>query len=159
MNFEHFKGLRDAAIARCTQDGGQYPAPEAVPPLLLALVGDAVFSLYVRTRLLPASTQVRVVHTLAARMVSAVMQARALTMLQDEDYFTDEEQGVLRRGRNAKSLAPKSASVQEYRLSTAWEALAGYLLLSARYERLQDYLERSFTCIAAAMQEQATEKS
>jgi len=154
MKFEHFKILRDQALAACTEDGKKYPLPQEVPTLLLALIGDAVYSLYVRTRLLPASTQVRVVHTLAARMVSAVMQAKATDELLAEKYFTDEEESILRRGRNTKSIAPKSASVREYRQSTAFEALMGFLLLAERYDRLENFAARSFEIIAAIMREE-----
>ena len=55
-------------------------------------------------------------------------------------------------GRNTKSIVPKSASVHEYRMGTAFEALLGWLFLSDREERLEEILERSFVIISEAMQ-------
>jgi ribonuclease-3 family protein len=46
---------------------------------------------------------------------------------------------------------PKSATVSEYRAATAFEALCGWLLLTDRDERLQEYMEQSFRIISEAM--------
>ena len=48
------------------------------------------------------------------------------------------------RGRNAKSHAPRSASVAQYHSSTGFEALLGYLYLMERNERLYELAEESF---------------
>ena len=103
--------------------------PRQVHPVELAYIGDAVFSLYVRRRLLPVSSHVQVLHDLAARMVSAVMQAKAMDALE----------------------VPKSASVREYRQGTAFEALMGYLYLMDQKERLHELMDRSFVLIQQAM--------
>lgn len=115
----------------------------------LAYIGDAVFSLYVRRRLLPVSSHVQVLHDLAARMVSAVMQAKAMDALEGE--LTEDESQIARRGRNTKSTVPKSASVREYRQGTAFEALMGYLYLMDQKERLHELMDRSFVLIQQAM--------
>ena len=59
---------------------------------------------------------------------------------------------MARRGRNTKASVPKSASVKEYRQSTALEALFGYLLLSGQEERLEQLAEQSFAIAFAALQ-------
>ena len=123
--------------------------PKQVHPVELAYIGDAVFSLYVRRRLLPVSSHVQVLHDLAARMVSAVMQAKAMDALEGE--LTEEESQIARRGRNTKSTVPKSASVREYRQGTAFEALMGYLYLMDQKERLHELMDRSFVLIQKAM--------
>jgi ribonuclease-3 family protein len=52
------------------------------------------------------------------------------------------------RGRNAKSgTVPKNTDVQTYRYSTAFEALIGYLFLEGRLERLEELVEKAFSCI------------
>ena len=116
VRFETYKKMRDHALAVC--DG---PLPDVDPhlinPIELAYIGDAVFSLYVRKRLLPVSGHVQVLHDLAARMVSAVMQAKAMDGI--EPQLTEAEAVVVRRGRNTKSTVPKSATVREYRQGTA----------------------------------------
>ncbi len=150
MKFEQYKLLKDQAVAACAAAGVKVADVDRLNPILLAYIGDAVFSLYVRLRLLPTSGQVRVLHDLGAKFVSAVYQSHAMEQLEPE--LTEEEQPVFRRGRNAKSIVPKSASVHQYRMATALEALLGWLFLQDRQERLEKLLERAFDAIAAKMQ-------
>ena len=68
--------------------------------------------------------------------------------------LTDEEKAIYRRGRNAKSHAPRSSSVAEYHSSTGFEALLGTLYLSEKFERLQELCEAAFAVISKAMMEE-----
>ena len=53
------------------------------------------------------------------------------------DGLSEDEEGVYRRGRNAKAhAAPKSSSPGEYRKATGFEALIGYLYLTGQDERI-----------------------
>lgn len=149
MRFERFQELKRQALAACAEDGRPLPDPGQMNPIVLALIGDSVFTFYVRLRLLTVSSQVQVIHTIAARMVSAVMQAKAMQVLEPD--CSPEENAVVHRGRNAKSTVPKSASVSEYRSATAFEAWCGWLLLTDRTERLEGIMERAFRVISAAM--------
>lgn len=151
MDFQQYKLVKEHALAACAAADLAYPKAKQVNPVLQAYIGDVVFSMYVRLRLLPTAAQVRVIHDLGAKMVSAVYQAAALEALEEE--LTEAEQNVVRRGRNTKSMVPKSASVREYRLATGFEALLGYLLLDEQEERLGEVLDRSFEVIAAKLQE------
>lgn len=115
--------------------------PEQLPALILAYVGDAVFSLHFRTAMLAVEgNKVQVLHTLLARMASAPFQAQALHCI--EASLTEVELAVVRRGRNAKSRVPRNASIAEYRSSTALEALLGYLYLSRQQSRLEQILQQ-----------------
>lgn len=134
------------------------PEPRLIHPVELAYIGDAVFSLYVRMRLLPVSSHVQVLHDLASRMVSAVMQAKAMDDMEEAGILTEEEAQIARRGRNTKSTVPKSASVREYRQGTAFEALMGYLYLTDRKDRLQELMDRSFELIRQAMEDERKQK-
>ncbi len=128
-------------------DPQQIEDPGQLPALILAYVGDAVFSLHLRTTMLAVElNKVQVLHTLLARMASAPLQAQALHSL--EDSLTETEQAVVRRGRNAKSRVPRNASIAEYRSSTALEALFGYLYLAHQQARLEQLLKQvvSFMC-------------
>ena len=145
MKFEQYQNLKALAISRCKEEGKEYPDPKGINPIVLAYIGDIVFSTYVRLRILPNSSQVRVLHDLSAKMVSAVCQAKAMRTLVAE--LTEEEAGVYHRGRNAKSMVPKSASVQEYREATAFEALIGYLFLSDMQDRCEEMMEKAFQTI------------
>jgi ribonuclease III family protein len=115
--------------------------PERLPALILAYIGDAVFSLHVRSAMLAVeANRVQVLHTLLARMASAPLQAQALNLL--ETSLTETEKAMIRRGRNAKGRVPRNSSIAEYRASTALEALLGYLYLSQQTERLQQILQQ-----------------
>ena len=149
VKFEQYCKIREYALQACAEKK-TLDDPARANPIILAYLGDAVFSLYVRMRLLPVSTHVQVLHDLAARMVSAVFQAKAMEALEPE--LTPEEAAVARRGRNTKSLVPKRASVREYRMGTAFEALIGYLYLCRQEERLEALLAKSFECIREAME-------
>ena len=116
-------------------------------PLTQAYIGDAVWELYVRHHLVargivkPHELQRR-----SIQFVSATAQANVLQKLLPE--LTEEEQDIVRRGRNAKSkTAPKNAAILDYRHSTAVESLIGFLFLTDRLERLAQLMERVFHII------------
>lgn len=111
-------------------------------PLNLAFVGDGVYELLVRQRLVERTRlQPGALHAAAVRYVSAKGQFRALELL--ELSLTEEEQAVLRRGQNAtKASVSKHATPQEYRASTGIEALFGWLYLKGDNQRIQQLFER-----------------
>jgi ribonuclease III family protein len=117
--------------------------------LALAYIGDAVYEIYVRHYLLAkGNIRPNQLHNQAKRFVSAKAQASTLHHLFSLEFLTEEEQAVLRRGRNAKSgTIPKNTDVQTYRYSTAFEALIGHLYLEKKHERLEELIQRSFTFI------------
>ncbi|MDQ0228275.1 Mini-ribonuclease 3 [Metabacillus niabensis] len=119
--------------------------------LALAYIGDAVYEIYVRHHLL-ASGNVRPnqLHNLAKKYVSAKAQASILHHLSTQGIFSEEEEAVIRRGRNAKSgTVPKNTDVQTYRYSTAFEALIGYLYLEKRHQRLEEIIQLALQFIKA----------
>ena len=131
--------------------------PERLHPLVLAYVGDAYFTLYVRTRLLAhEQNRVRVLHTFDSKIVSATMQAFAIKNIEQE--LSEEEAGIVRRGRNAKSTPAKSASVGDYRYSTGFEALVGYLFLAEKQERLEEITSKVFAIIMQKIENESKEK-
>ena len=106
----------------------------------LAFLGDAVYALYVRDKLVrsnsgkPADLQRAASGVLSARGQSAFLE-RVLPML------TQEEEDVFKRGRNAKKATKsKHASAAEYARSTGFEAVLGYLYLSGDYARIGELL-------------------
>jgi ribonuclease-3 family protein len=112
---------------------------EALSPAALALIGDAVYALFVRTRLAttgPARQQE--LHELAARRLCAAAQARALELL--EGRLTPEELAVARRARNAKLGKGGGGTPAERHMATAFEALLGHLYLTGRLDRLDELL-------------------
>lgn len=56
--------------------------------------------------------------------------------------LSEEEVDMVKRGRNAKSgTTAKNAEVLEYRHSTAFECLIGYLYYKQSFERLKEILD------------------
>lgn len=161
MKFEHFKKLVDMMFVPDGSNGILQRHEEvdvrALHPLVLAYIGDAYFNLFVRGRLLSyEQSKVQVLHSFGAQIVSAVWQARAYDGI--EAMLTEEEKAVYRRGRNAKSHAPRSASVAQYHMSTGFEALLGSLYLQENMERLYELAEASFQVISKGMMEEIHKK-
>lgn len=115
-----------------------------ISPLVLAYVGDAVYELLVRTRLLcQGPARVERLHREALSYVQATCQARMVPQL--EPHLTTEEKEILRRGRNARpGHLPRSAAPAEYHLSTGLESLFGYLYLLGRQSRLDELMDLIF---------------
>jgi len=115
--------------------------------LTLAYIGDAAWSFFIRKTLIGTGIyNVQILHSLASEMVSAKWQSRILFEI--HDMLTERERKVVKRGRNTHSQVPKSATVEEYREATAFEALLGYLYLSAQEDRLQFIADRSIRYLA-----------
>lgn len=111
-----------------------------ISPLTLAFVGDAVYSLYVReSETLNRGGKLSALQKSTAERVSAVGQSELLKYV--EGSFTQEEEEIYHRGRNAKKTTrSKSASVAEYNRSTGFEAVLGFLYLCGRYDRISQLL-------------------
>ncbi|MBR0091786.1 MAG: ribonuclease III [Lachnospiraceae bacterium] len=114
-------------------------------PNALAFVGDAVFELYVRLRVLGEAAQpADRMHRSKAKLVNAAAQAALLSRM--DPYLTDEERHVVRRGRNAKHHSTaKHQTMHDYNQATGLEALCAYLYLGGHTERLSELLERGFS--------------
>ena len=106
-------------------------------PLRLAHVGDTVWDLMVRCRLLGSGKTVHHMHEGAVGFVNAHAQAESLGRLQP--LLTEDEADIVRRGRNthAHHAAPKNQDPADYAAATALEALIGYLYLTGEDERIR----------------------
>ena len=126
------------------EEGLNFPADDikTLSPLVLAHIGDAYFHLYVRTRLLQVTHNITRLHELSAEIVSATAQAKTYNAI--ENFLSAEERDIFRRGRNAKSHAPRKATVAEYHASTGFEALLGDLFLRKNFTRLEEICELAF---------------
>ena len=126
--------------------------PKTMNTTALAYIGDAVYEIYVRERVLAASGQpgraqspnvakgqasfgahVDALHKRAIRYVRADGQAKALRAMLRDGFLSAEEEALVRRARNHKSASkPKNADAMDYKYATALEALIGYWHLTAR---------------------------
>lgn len=108
-------------------------------PASLAYIGDAVFELYVRSRLLMPQKRLRHYHQQVVDQVRAEQQAQYVDVL--TPYLSGPEKDILRRGRNATSGRHRRATAQNYQKATSFEALIGFLYLSDPV-RLLELLDR-----------------
>ena len=106
-------------------------------PLTLAFIGDTVFDLLVREKLIcEANRPANDLHRLAVRDVKASAQAEFVNIL--SPYFTEEEMNIYKRGRNAKSgHTAKNATTRDYHMATGLEAVFGWLYLSGEIQRIK----------------------
>ena len=111
-----------------------------VQPLTLAMIGDAVQTLFVRTHIaLKYGVKVNKINKLVSTVVSAGAQFQTFKKI--ESMLTEEEQDVARRARNThKNSKAKNFSFGEYIYATALEAVVGYLYLTDQKERLNEIL-------------------
>lgn len=112
--------------------------PKLLSPLTLAFVGDGVFELFVRERLVCAGNcPVNSLHKKSVAQVCCGAQAQSLQKI--IPVLSQEETEVLMRGRNAHpGHVPKNANPADYHAATALEALFGYLYLSGKIDRLRE---------------------
>ncbi len=110
-------------------------------PLVLAYIGDSVYDIYVRTRLVKrGNTPVGKLHAEAVKYVKAEAQAQAYAFICDT--LSEEETAIFKRGRNATpGTVPKHAQIADYHTATGLEALIGYLYLSDNKKRVNELME------------------
>ena len=113
---------------------------KTISPLSLAYVGDGVYELMIRERLIGAGNYPpKKLHTAAVALAKAPAQAAAAARILP--LLTEEEQAVFRRGRNANSATmAKHATMTDYRRATGFEALMGWLYLSGQTERMLELI-------------------
>lgn len=116
--------------------------PNTYSPLALAFLGDAVYGLLVRERLLlTANRPARRLHTLSVQSVNACAQAEAMKKLLP--LLTEKELAVYKRGRNAHpGHTPKNQSEGDYHSATGLETLFGWLYLQNAEARLRELFDR-----------------
>ena len=128
------EGMICQALCLKAVDAGSYS------PLALAYIGDAVYEVLIRTRVMnQGNMQVSKMHKRSAELVKAPTQAVIIKLLLEE--LSQEEMAVYERGRNARSATmAKHATMTEYRMATGFEALVGYLYLEGRHDRLLELI-------------------
>ena len=115
--------------------------PKEINTTALAYIGDAVYEIYVREHVLTAEPadktafgqHVDALHKRAIRYVRAEGQAKAVKAMLRDGFLTGEEEALVKRARNHKSASkPKNADAMDYKYATAFEALLGFLHLTAQ---------------------------
>ena len=118
---------------------------EALGPLQLAWIGDAVWELHQRFRhgLKPGRSDV--LHKAVVADVCADAQSTALAWLEKQQLLNDDELDWVRRGRNNAGRGPRRADAAIYGRATGFETMVGWLFLNNpdRLAELLDHLERA----------------
>lgn len=112
-------------------------AVDQLSPAALAYIGDGVYELYVRLYYLCPPKRIADYHHTVVQQVRAEQQAQHLRSLLP--YLTDDEQAIVRRGRNGANRKPKRLEASIYQAATSLETLIGYLYLK-NFPRLQELL-------------------
>jgi len=117
---------------------------ELLTPLTLAFIGDAVYELRVRERIVTAGGgSPKELQKKSSAYAKAAGQAAAMDRI--EPVLSEAEENIFKRGRNAHPhTSAKNAAVGDYRRATGFEALVGYLYMSGQKERLEEILEMAF---------------
>lgn len=118
--------------------------PELVNPLVLAYLGDGVFEVYVREHLIvergiskPDLLQKEAVLYVSAKAQSEFMKEAILN-----NWVSEEEIAIYKRGRNAKSTrVMKNTSVVVHNQSSGFEALIGHLYLKKQDDRISELFD------------------
>ena len=110
-------------------------------PLALAYLGDTVWDLLIRQRLLAGGLPAGSLHRRAILLANAGAQAEAAARI--EPVLSPEEADVMRRGQNAHAhhRAPKNQDPVNYSRATGLEALMGYLYLTGQTGRIAELFD------------------
>ncbi len=120
--------------------------PKEYSPLPLAYIGDSVYDLFIRTKVIEKGNRhVTDMHKDSVKFVKAHSQAESVHAI--EKYLTEEEIRIMKWGRNAKSTPPKNADVTDYRYATGFETLIGYLYLDRKTQRLQEVMNMAYNAL------------
>ena len=126
----------------------EIPELNTLSPLTLAFLGDSVYEMFVRTKILSGGNRpANELHKIAVGYVKAKAQSDAAHKILD--MLTEEELSVYKRGRNTNiHTVPKNADMADYRHATALETLIGYLYLKGDEERLLQVLNVAFDSLS-----------
>jgi len=103
-----------------------------------AYIGDAVYEVFVREKTIFYTENPAKLHKTTSSLVNAEFHAGLLEKIQD--FVSEDEKEILRRARNLSVTTSRRTNQTLHRLSTAFEALVGYLHLNDK-PRLQELFE------------------
>lgn len=114
--------------------------------LTLAYIGDAIYEVYIRKFLIDQGiSKVNSLQKSAINYVSAINQAKFVTILINDNFFNDVELEIIKRARNHKSRIPKNTDIITYKYATSLEAVIGYLYLENKIDRINLIMEKIFS--------------
>ena len=119
--------------------------PNEYNALVPAYLGDTIYDLYVRSRLIAehGGMNVNKLHSAAIKFVCAKGQSDAVQYL--EPQLSEAELAAYKRGRNTKTYTvPKNAEVGDYHRATGFESLLGWLYMRRETERMEELMQAAY---------------
>lgn len=113
----------------------------------LAFIGDAVYNVYIRTYLASLNNKkTGLMHKDSIKYVSA--KGQAMIMDNITGILNENEIKIYKRGRNTNiHTVSKNVDVIEYKKSTGFEALIGYLYIKKDTKRLDYLIKKCIECV------------
>ena len=110
--------------------------------LVLAYLGDSVFTLMVRRYLVENHNEKpRELNKIANTVVCAKTQAELMNQIKNE--LCEDELDIVMRARNSHiNSKAKHSTLQEYSLATQFEALIGYWYLNDNIKKLEQMFDK-----------------
>lgn len=107
-----------------------------------AHIGDAVYEVFVREKVIQKTSNSKKMHDLTTKFVKAEFQTETLEKLLE--ILTNEELDMVRRAKNLPSTSFRRAQQALHRHATAFEVLLGYNYLhdKKRYKELLSQVEK-----------------
>ncbi len=114
--------------------------------ITLAYLGDAIYEVYIRNHLIRKGiAKVEELQKEAIKYVSAKSQSKILNFLIDNNYLSNDEIDIIKRGRNYNRLShPKNTDIITYKMATGFECLIGYLYLDDKNYRIDEIMNYIF---------------
>ncbi|WP_113074394.1 Mini-ribonuclease 3 [Petrotoga sp. 9PW.55.5.1] len=109
-------------------------------------IGDAVIALVYKLRLLnDGRIKTRTIYENSKKFLSAKSHSKFVDLIYSK--FTSEEMNYYKRAVNSNG-AKKRGNDADYRKSTGFEAVIGYLFLTHNYSRINELLEVIDSCMS-----------
>ena len=110
--------------------------------LVLAYLGDAIYELYIREYLINRGfAKVNDLQVESLKYVSAKAQSDHLQRLLDNNFLSENEIEIVKRGRNMSSHGKKNTDIVTYKRSTGLECLIGSLKIEKNEERIKEIMD------------------
>ncbi len=102
-----------------------------------AYIGDAVYEVFARQKTLSITENPKKLHKATSSIVNAEFHSELLHFI--EEILTNDEKDIVRSARNLSVTTARRTNHSIHRLSTAFEALIGYLYINDKNRLLELY--------------------
>lgn len=111
--------------------------------LVLAYIGDAIYEVEVRSRLIKSGiNKVNELQKECTKYVSAKGQACFIDKMIELNILSAEEIDIYKRARNSRVKShPSNTDIITYKKATGFEALFGYLYLNNCVDRIRELVD------------------